>query len=128
MSARGGLRRPGRKIRLTGGFRQVHCHEDALGRRPLASGSVTKLASVMVVVLGAVLVLAVANDVSFTGLLVFGAFLAAWVGAGLIVKRDAQRLGMDDPDRAGGMVVVLGIPGLLWWFGYRRGRADATRR
>jgi hypothetical protein len=43
------------------------------------------------------------------------------------VKRDAERRGYDIGEEAGAKVIVWGVPGLLWWFGYRRGRIDAER-
>jgi hypothetical protein len=60
-------------------------------------------------------------------LLVVGllAFAFVWMLAGLLVKRDAERRGYDIGDEAGDKVIVWGVPGLLWWFGYRRGPMDA---
>jgi hypothetical protein len=53
------------------------------------------------------------------------ALACAWMFAGMFVKRDAERRGYDIAEEAGGKVMVWGVAGLLWWFGYRRGRLDA---
>src|SRR3954454_13010624 len=55
------------------------------------------------------------------------AVACVWMFAGLLVRRDAERRGYDTAEEAGTKVIVWGVPGLLWWFGYRRGRFDAER-
>jgi hypothetical protein len=84
--------------------------------------------------LAAIMIASVAAIVAGVGsvkliLLVVGLLVAAcvWMFAGLLVKRDAERRGYDIGEEAGAKVIVWGVPGLLWWFGYRRGRIDAER-
>jgi hypothetical protein len=86
----------------------------------------TRLAWAILLVLGIAAAIALAAGASITGFVFAAVILGVWMSAGLLVKRDAQRLGVIDSEWAGSMVLVWGLPGLLWWFGYRRGRADVV--
>lgn len=91
------------------------------------SPRMTLLAWAMLALLGFLLTLGASVSSSPLGFAVLGAVMLTWFGLGVLVRRDARRLGFDDPDWAGGLAVVLGLAGLLFWFGYRRGRIEHNR-
>jgi Flp pilus assembly protein TadB len=84
------------------------------------------LAVVLAVVLGGALLWGVAViGVPITYALLILLIMSGWLVVATLVRRDARRLGIEEEWPAM-TVMAFGWLGVVWWAGYRTGRADAV--